>query len=36
MIHRVEISKDIVFICGDKFLKEFYNCLNKEINKYKQ
>lgn len=35
MIHRLEIAKDMVIICGDKFLEEFNNLLNKEINKYK-
>lgn len=35
MIHRLEIAKDIVIICGDKFLEEFNNLLNKEINKNK-
>lgn len=35
MIHRLEIAKDMVIICGDKFLEEFYNCLNEEINKNK-
>ncbi len=31
MIHRLEIAKDIVVICGEKFLEEFNNCLSKEI-----
>ena len=35
MIHRLEIAKDMVIICGDGFLEEFDNCLNKEINKNK-
>lgn len=35
MIHRLEIDKDTVIICGDKFLEEFNNCLIKEISKNK-
>lgn len=35
MIHRLEIAKDMVIICGDKFLEEFNNLLDEEINKNK-
>lgn len=33
MIHRLEIDKDCVILCGDGFLEEFNNCLNKEIKR---
>lgn len=35
MIHRVEIAKDIVFCCGDRFLEEFNKLVKKELNKYR-
>lgn len=35
MIHKLEINKECVIICGDRFLKEFNELIKKELNNNK-